>query len=173
MISYKPGIVTNLESLPVNLGYDIEVYTDGSADNIKGGRCAWTSILNFTYNANHWLTAYCWGSAPQGTSPYAEMMAIHCALSNIPEHIFGDIKVVSDSEWAIRIIEGRYAKSKFLEEWAEIDKLIARHKDHITFTHIRGHQGNVLNEQCDKLATIVRKTGQLTREQIKKVIDAN
>jgi ribonuclease HI len=171
MVFFVPGTVPTAKDLPLSLEYDVTIYTDGSADNIRGGRIAFACSIRFNHGDEHYLTAYIADSAERGTSPYAELRAINLAMYNLlPSMKYASIQLYSDSEWAIRCIEGSNKRVKFLEEWASFDSVRGVFPN-TKFGHCRGHVGITENEICDKLAHIVRTTGTLTKQQFDKVVN--
>lgn len=89
------------------------------------------------------------------TNNRMEMMAVIKALqfvdeSKLPEK---NIEIYSDSKYVIETMKGNYSKSKNLDLWAELDDLVqALFDKHITWNHVKGHDGNPENEIVDKLA---------------------
>jgi ribonuclease HI len=74
-----------------------------------------------------------------------------------------DIEIVIDSQYVMHGFTQGWVKAwkakRWIKKqkpvpnadlWQELDRLVNQHR--ISWTHIRGHQGNELNERCDGLA---------------------
>ena len=87
------------------------------------------------------------------TNNYAELMAIKYAaegvLPEMREKV--DLTIISDSEWCIKAIEGKYRISKNVELVLEIRNLLSTFRSW-KFQWVRGHAGNEFNERANDLA---------------------
>ena len=82
-----------------------------------------------------------------------------------------DIEIVSDSQYVISSITGGYAK-KWLEEkdfskknldlWFELIDLVEFHN--VTFTWVKGHNGDKWNELADTLAVVSARCLNISEE---------
>jgi len=121
----------------------IRFYTDGSAKGSGEDRHAGWAWICEDYKANGFL-----GNA---TNNVAELTAIREALS-FATHSLGAtaVEIVSDSKYAIGVCSGTMKASKNLELVSEIQELMT--KLDVNFVWVKGHAGNTLNEECDRLA---------------------
>jgi len=101
---------------------------------------------------------------PKGSNNQGELTAIRMALKDAIE-IRGEsdtkIIIVSDSEYAINSVEGRYKKAKKnIELIAGIQNelSIARRGGEVEIKWVRGHQGNPANELVDTVAAVAVNT---------------
>lgn len=147
------------------------VYTDGSADNMKGtggyGIVFSSTIKGKKHIKKHSSNKYC-----DTTNNRMEMKGILKALQMCkPGHT---IDIHSDSKYCIDIINlslvvwinnGKLKDKKNPSLWLKIWEVIQDHKSkgsNLHFIWIRGHAGNSMNEIADKLAREARlqiKTG--------------
>lgn len=61
-----------------------------------------------------------------------------------------DIIIYSDSQWVINCAQKIWKRNKNLDLWKVYDE-ISKHFV-IKYIWVKGHSGNIYNEQCDKLA---------------------
>ena len=87
-----------------------------------------------------------------GSNNTGEITAIIEALLYASEHEYTHVHIHSDSQWAIKVITGKWrAKAnKALVQAAQ--KLYCKSGMVINFTWVKGHQGNEGNERADRLA---------------------
>lgn len=92
------------------------------------------------------------------TNNRMEMMAVIKALewiadSNLPQK---NITIVSDSQYVIQTMLGKYSKNKNLDLWNKMDERVdALFDKTISWVHVKGHAGNEYNEVVDKFANLV------------------
>jgi len=119
----------------------IKIYTDGSClkNPGKGG----------------WAYVYADGSKEESgsstkltTNNVMELTAIGYAIKSTPEG--SNVEIITDSEYAINTITGKWQRNKNSALLSRIDELIKNHT--VKFTWVKGHSGDVMNERCDKLA---------------------
>jgi ribonuclease HI len=97
------------------------------------------------------------------TNNRMELLSVIKALEVITEKskilIKSDSKYVIDpinKKWINRWIQNNWKLNKNkpvknVDLWIQLEKLLKKHD--ITFKWIKGHSGNMINDQCDKLAT--------------------
>ena len=103
------------------------------------------------------------GSAKNTTNNIMELTAAVVALKQLKEPC--EIVLISDSQYLVKgmteWIKGWIAKGwvtagkqpvKNKDIWVELDRLSKPHK--ITWKWVRGHEGHVENERCDRLANM-------------------
>lgn len=83
------------------------------------------------------------------TNNRMEIMAAIEGLKEIPEG--SRVSLISDSQYLVNTMNSNWSKNKNQDLWKELDRVMAGKK--VTFSWVRGHQGNVYNERCDALAT--------------------
>jgi len=135
----------------------IEIYTDGS-----GGQdvSAWSyHIPEFEVSRS--------GSGP-GTNNVGELTGIIEALLYCQENRFKNVKIFSDSQYAIKSLSV-WCHSWIKNNWIgstgnpvknlELIKkgLAAQVGMNVKFQWVKGHAGNEFNELCDQLCTEARK----------------
>lgn len=134
----------------------VHIYTDGSADGIKGG-------YGYVVVENDKIVKEGSGSVPYTPcwSDIAELYAIKMALTDVRDNVilFADNKYSVDvfSTWihgwklnGWKTSKGEDAKNKELIQ--EIDQLLQERT--VIFKHIKGHNGHKYNERADALANI-------------------
>lgn len=128
-------------------------YTDGSADNITTHKGGWANLVfKWTNDAPKIEDAYIShrGKAKDTTNNRMELTAIIDVVKSIPPNSYVAIK--SDSMYCIDILSGvEYFKrnADLVEEYLNI---ITSRNISVRFQHVKGHKGNIYNEECDKRA---------------------
>jgi ribonuclease HI len=136
------------------------IYCDGSVsdnwhrENNKGG---WSAIIY--YFGQKFIVS---GKDTSTTNNRMELMPLVECLPTILKAGINDIVIISDSQYVLRGFKcrrnkagGGYRKKKKLANadlWLPIYKLLDEYKPKITTTWVRGHSGNINNEQCDRIA---------------------
>lgn len=131
------------------------IYTDGACIG-NPGPGGWAAIV-LTGAARDTLA----GGEPGTTNNRMEMTAAIRALESLPEpapvELHTDSTYLKDgiTKWihgwkrnGWRTASRRPVKNRDL--WEELDSLARRHR--VTWHWVRGHEGDPLNEECDRLA---------------------
>jgi ribonuclease HI len=103
----------------------------------------------------------------QMTNQQAEVTAACLGLESLKQPC--QVKVVSDSEYVVRTMNGQYKRKANHEFWSRLDKAAAPH--HITWTWTRGHAGHELQEKCDEAARLIAKTGRVDPDELQSILD--
>ena len=131
---------------------DIIVYTDGSAKGNPGKGGYGIVIMSGKYrkdiSVGYRLT----------TNNRMELLAVIVALEMIKQPnnnvmIFSDSKYVIDSiekKWVFNWQKKGFKGKKNVDLWKRFLKIYTSQK--VTFTWVKGHAGNLLNERVDSLA---------------------
>lgn len=125
-----------------------QVYTDGSCHHVdRIGGWAWV-IINPDGEEESGG-----GSDVDTTISRMEMLAVIDPLERIFESCGpSEIVLYSDSEYVVKGITNRSrARNKNVDLWDMLDDITDAHT-HVTYRHVRGHQGNHYNELADDLA---------------------
>lgn len=143
----------------------VAIWTDGSGPD-GDGWCGYGAILLGRTREREvfgWLK-------PPATNQQAEMMAAIAGLKAL-KGIGHEVNIFSDSAYVVNcfrnlwIVNWRangwktYSGSNVAnrELWETLESLVANHD--VTFRHVKGHNGNVMNERADKLARTAREWG--------------
>jgi len=133
----------------------IKIYTDGSC--IKNpGNGGWAAII-FINNEKIVIT----GNKENTTNNQMELMAAIEALKKIPTgqkvQVYTDSKYLKMgiTEWIDKWLQNNWKTSskqkvKNLELWIELNEISKKHK--IEWFWVKGHAGNLINEEVDALA---------------------
>jgi len=133
----------------------IKIYTDGSC--IKNpGNGGWAAII-FINNEKIVIT----GNKENTTNNQMELMAAIEALKKIPTgqkvQVYTDSKYLKMgiTEWINKWLQNNWKTSskqkvKNLELWIELNEISKKHK--IEWFWVKGHAGNLINEEVDALA---------------------
>lgn len=121
------------------------IHTDGSCSG-NPGPCGCSAILVFNNKIKKM-------SEPLGigTNNIAELSGIKLGLSAVKKHTDYETIVYTDSQYAINILTKGWKAKKNIELVNDIKELIKEFRD-IKFEHVYGHNGDIFNEECDKLA---------------------
>lgn len=119
-----------------------KVYTDGAYSPRKNVGGIGFIILNEKGN----IVAEFNKSYVNTTNQRMEQMAVLRALSSIK--VPSEIEVYSDSEYVVNTYNRHWRRNCNMDLWRKLDEIIGFHKD-VKFIHVRGHNGNDLNERCD------------------------
>lgn len=129
----------------------VELYTDGSCKK-NPGPGGWASILK--YENNEKILS---GGREFTTNNQMELLAVINGLKALKFPCF--VKVTTDSQyvanafnkgWIHNWLKEGLLKRKNGELWEELVSLCNVHK--VQFIWIRGHNGHIYNERCDKEA---------------------
>ncbi len=141
----------------------VEIYTDGAARGNPDGPGGYGCILRYT-DAKGELheREYSEGFA-RTTNNRMELMAAITGLEKLIRPcevvLYSDSKYLTDAfnkHWVESWIRrgwkrGKNEDVKNVDLWKRLIKAMEPHD--VSFVWVRGHDGNVLNERCDKLAT--------------------
>ena len=136
---------------------EIKIYIDGACIG-NPGPGGWGAVLKYGDNVKEIN-----GFSPDTTNNIMELTAAVVALKQLKEPC--EVVLTSDSQYLVKgmtewvkewikkgwVTAGKQpVKNKAI--WAELDRLSKSHK--ITWKWVRGHQGHVENERCDRLANM-------------------
>jgi len=122
-----------------------KVYTDGAYSPRKDVGGIGFVILNDKGS----LVAEFNKSYTNTTNQRMEQMAVLKALMSIT--VPSDIEVYSDSAYVVETYNSNWKRNCNKDLWEKLDVIISFHKS-VKFIHVRGHNGDDLNERCDKNA---------------------
>ncbi len=136
------------------------IYTDGSCPKNPEGPGGWASVcLQHLFEDDEFIGELTvTGGDPCTTNNRMEMMAVIEGLAALPAGSI--VTVVSDSQYVVKgfieyrpkwIEAGWPKRIKNQDLWARMEQEVERHW-HVTFKHVRGHQGEHYNEMADELA---------------------
>ncbi len=146
----------------------IRVFTDGSSSNTNTRVAAWGVVLLLPGERFQVRSGVI---PPPSTNQEAELRAVVEGLEWAAEFITDrqQIEIVSDSKYVIN------GPTKYLPEWRDMsdwttkndepvmyrelwERLDALDGPYVTWTHIRGHRGNLFNEMADRVAVRARES---------------
>lgn len=127
----------------------IEIYTDGSCDNGMTKLGGWA----FCYYSEDNILIQSSGKESNTTNNRMEIFGPLAALTSLPNDSI--VKIYSDSQYVVNTMTIGWKRNKNQDLWSLLDKEVARMKK-VEFSWVRGHDGNELNEVCDKLASYKR-----------------
>lgn len=138
------------------------LWTDGGAHPNPGGTGGWAYIL-IAPNGDVLKES---GNHPRSTNNTMEMTALLEGLQSVPDnqnvHIYSDSQYVikGSTQWAPNWRNNGWTrktggKVKNIDLWSAILEELAR-IGLTKWTHVNGHTGIKLNEECDAMATEAR-----------------
>lgn len=150
----------------------VEVYTDGSASvNNKPGGYGWVIVVDGKKHSEGS------GYMPIASNNDAELEAaingLYAAKNLLEEKTLNNptFTLVSDSQLILGWVTGRYSfrQEDKVSKFKEL-KLLAHLLD-LKTRWVEGHNGDVYNERCDRLANQARLAGQSKKEKIKAMLE--
>jgi ribonuclease HI len=89
------------------------------------------------------------------TNNYAELLAIKIGIEAIlPEHRSQvDLLIRTDSQWALKAITAQYRNLRYHLVLIREIRVLLEGFGRWKFHWVKGHDGNELNERCDRLAS--------------------
>lgn len=137
----------------------VNIYTDGACRG-NPGRGGWGAILHYQGREKEMS-----GGEPLTTNNRMELSAVIAALSALKEPC--SVTLTTDSQYVVNAIEKGWLSGWQKNNWKKSDRgevlnvdlwqklapLLERHE--VKFVWVKGHNGHVFNERCDKLATAV------------------
>lgn len=136
-----------------------KVYTDGAYSPRKdvGG------IGFIILNGNGSIVGEFNKSYTRTTNQRMEQIAVLKALESIK--IPSDIEVYSDSAYVVETYNSGWKRNCNKDLWEKLDNIISFHSS-VKFIHVKGHNGNDLNERCDRNARAAIERSSSTRAKI-------
>lgn len=155
------------------------VYGDGSSGGNSNGPIGWGWIVTMEAEG-HGTKILCAGSDgyPEGTNNIAELMAAReglRALMTHPEYLAWKetgllyrVELVSDSQYVLGLANGAYSATKNVALAAHVREMCLR--DYVQTRWVKGHNGDPMNEMCDKLAKLGKQkfTGKTTNKRARR-----
>jgi ribonuclease HI len=141
----------------------VTIVCDGSSlGNGRGEtRAAAVAVLGFR---GHWKAVGEYlGSA---TNQQAEIAAAWLGLKNLKEPC--KVKLMSDSQYVVETMNGRFRKKANLDWWSKLEKASARHQ--IEWEWTRGHAGHEIQEIADKMARKIATLGRVDRRALDEAV---
>lgn len=124
----------------------IEIYTDGaysSSKNIGG----WAFLII----EDNLEIFKLFGPIQNTTNNRAELFAVIKSIEWCINNNISNVHIYTDSMYIVGTMTKNWKRNKNTDLWNQLDNLIKNIK--INWKHVKGHNGNILNERCDLLAT--------------------
>ena len=123
-------------------------WTDGSCDNINPQRPGGSAYIIFDSNGQEVKRA---SKGFKGTSNNRmEILAIMSVVNSLPKN--SSVKIHSDSQYSINVLSRIWRASENLDQITRYWDICRDKNLNVEFQWVRGHDGNVWNELCDKMA---------------------
>ena len=122
----------------------IEVYTDGSCI-VTTGAGGWAAIV-LGLNEKEVFQ----GHLENTTNNQMEINAVIRGLEHVPRN--HRVAVFSDSQYVINTMTKGWRRKKNNIFWSLLDEIIEARELKVEWQWVRGHNGDPLNEEADKLA---------------------
>lgn len=121
-------------------------YTDGSCDNLDPKRPGGSAYIIFNEDKSLFR------KASKGfigtTNNRMELLAIISVVNALPKG--SEVKIYTDSQYCIKTINSK--KPKMNLDLVNKYHQIASKLKKVSFEWVRGHNGNIWNEECDRMA---------------------
>ena len=130
---------------------DYVIYTDGAyKPSLNSGGIGIVFLCNgkevYKYSKNYAIS----------TNQRMETQAVIIALNSIIKPI-NSLTIITDSMYVVGTATLNWKRKANLDLWEKFDKALEKAqklvKTPIQFKHIKGHNGDIYNEKCDKLAS--------------------
>ena len=141
----------------------VEIYTDGSARGNPDGPGGYGAILRYTDPAGVLHEKELSDGFAKTTNNRMELMGVIAGLEALRHPC--SVTVHSDSQYVVNAFNKGWLDTWRRNGWKKADKkpvlntdlwerlLAAKEPHEVRFVWVRGHDGNELNERCDRLAT--------------------
>lgn len=141
----------------------VEIYTDGAARGNPDGPGGYGCVLQYVDSQGQLHERELSRGYKKTTNNRMELMAAIAGLEALTRPC--DVTLHSDSQYLVNAFNQHWIDSWIRKGWKRgknepvknIDlwkRLLEAKKPHnVTFVWVRGHDGNELNERCDRLAT--------------------
>lgn len=130
---------------------DYVIYTDGAyKPSLNSGGIGIVFLCNgeevYKYSKNYAIS----------TNQRMETQAVIIALNSIIKPI-NSLTIITDSMYIVGTATLNWKRKANLDLWEKFDQALEKAqklvKTPIQFKHIKGHNGDIYNEKCDKLAS--------------------
>ena len=121
-------------------------YTDGSCDNINPRKPGGAAYIIFNEDGTMFKKAS--KGFMNTTNNRMELLAIISVINSIPKG--SSVIIYTDSQYCIKTLKSRKPK-KNLDLIRKYHELILN-IGNVEFEWVKGHNGNVWNEECDRMA---------------------
>lgn len=128
---------------------NLVIYTDGAYSSLRKQGGIGIVILQDNKKILEYSNMY-----KRTTNNQMELGAVIIALKVIKKN-YDSIIIYTDSQYVIGCAILGWQRKKNVKLWQEFDKQYTRVKElcsNITFEHVKGHNGDIWNEYCDKIA---------------------
>lgn len=125
---------------------NVTIYTDGSCIKHGGsgtGNGGYAAILSCR-GAQKEVS----GSVKDTTNQRMEIMAVIAGLEALTRPCI--VTLHTDSMYVVETMKSNWKRKANLDLWGRLDKVAMKHD--ITWNHVKGHNGNLMNERCNILA---------------------
>jgi ribonuclease HI len=99
-------------------------------------------------------------AAGMGTNQSAEILAAVAGLRLVPAGSVVELR--SDSQYVVCTMRDGWKRRANHEHWKLLDAAAAVMAS-VTWTHVRGHKGEIYNEAADKLAVVAKRDGAVSK----------
>lgn len=128
----------------------IELYTDGACSP-NPGLGGWAAI----FYKDGVLVDEHYGYVEDTTNNRMEILSVIKGIQAIKNATFDkDITVYSDSQYVVNTMQKNWAKNKNTDLWYEL--IVLLHDLNVTWVWVKGHDSNINNQRCDRLAVYAR-----------------
>lgn len=121
-------------------------YTDGSCDNLNPKRPGGAAYIIFNEDKSLYKKAS--KGFLNTTNNRMELLAIISVVNSIPKN--SSVTIYTDSQYCILACKSK--KPKKNKDLVDLFHRLEGKLSSIEFVWVRGHAGNVYNEECDRMA---------------------
>ncbi len=144
---------------------EVTIVCDGSSigNGKKSSRAAAAAILE--YRGQRKIVGEYLGD---GTNQQAEIIAACVGLEALTESCV--VRVVSDSQYVVKTMQGLFKRKTNLEFWQRLDQASRSHQ--VTWSWTRGHAGHPIQEKCDEAARTIASSGTIDQKILNAILNS-
>ncbi len=154
---------------------EVNIYTDGSARGNPDGPGGYGTILQFTDSQGKLHERELSQGYVRTTNNRMELMAAIVGLEALNRpcevNLYSDSKYLVDAfnqGWIDSWVDNNWKRGKSgpvknIDLWERLLDAMAPHQ--VTFIWVKGHDGNPVNERCDRLATAAAQGSDLAEDE--------
>ncbi len=141
----------------------ITIVCDGSSLGNGRGETRAAAAAVLEYHSKRRIVGEYLGNC---TNQQAEVIAACLALESLKEPC--RVKLISDSQYVIKTMNGLFRRKANHEMWQRLDRAAQAHE--VEWNWTRGHAGHEVQEMCDEAARLIAETGRVDETALNQIL---